>query len=68
MFGHDSCGCELAGVSSNMNGAFKGVEEPFISSNCHLPDAGVAWPSLHCFEKGLLVEDVKVGVHEVSAY
>lgn len=51
-----------------MNGAFKGVEEPFISSNCHLPDAGVAWPSLHCFEKGLLVEDVKVGVHEVSAY
>ena len=43
-------------------------QRPLITSNYHLSDAGVAWPSLHCFEKGLLVEDVKVSIHEVSAY
>lgn len=44
------------------------MKEPWMSSNHHLSDAGVARPSLQCFEKGLLVKDVKVGVHEVSAY
>lgn len=34
---------------------------------CYLSDAGVAGPSLHSLEEGLLVEDVEVCVHEVGA-